>query len=97
MYGRTAYNDRETSHIVRRDGVNLKNIDKKMLDSLLGLSDERLMQMLRLLSGTAGLPSSKPPSAETVAGIRSVLRSMTDADLARATELISAYKEGKKG
>jgi len=72
------------------------NIDKKTLNALLSLPDDKLMQMLSLVSGTAGT-SPKTASPETVAGLRNVLKQVTDADIARATELIAMYKQGKKG
>lgn len=70
------------------------NIDKRTLDGLLKLPDDKLMQMLCLVTGTS---NGKIASPESIAGLRKALSQVTDADIARAVELISAYKLGKKG
>lgn len=69
-------------------------IDKKMLESLLQLPDEKLIQMLSLVSG--GEFPSKNVSPQTVAGLRNMLVNVTDEDISRAVELLSQYKKGKK-
>lgn len=72
-------------------------IDKKTLDMLLALSDEKLCQMLRLLSSGSGSKLDfGEPDRETVAGIRGALSQLTERDLSRAEELITAYKKAKK-
>ena len=91
--GGIAYTDKEIPQ--NRRGIRMK-IDKKMLESLLNLPDDKLMQMIRMLTGNMG-SSSKPPSPETVAGLRNVIKQVTDEDISRATELIEMYKQGKKG
>ena len=70
------------------------NIDKRTLEGLLKLPDDKLMQMIRFVTGGAG---GKNTSPESIAGLRKALAEMTDADISRAMELISAYKLGKKG
>lgn len=71
------------------------NIDKKTLDSLLNLPDDKLIQMIRLISGNNG--TGKAMTRESIAGLRKMLSHVTDADISRATELIAMYKQGKKG
>ncbi|MBQ8524921.1 MAG: hypothetical protein IJ457_09905 [Clostridia bacterium] len=70
-------------------------IDKKTLDMLLGLPDDKLMQMMSLITGSQH--GGTAPSAESIAGLRKVLSQVTDADIARAMELATLYKQGKKG
>ena len=93
----------ELLHILIRKGSTtessffegeLMNIDKRTLDGLLKLPDDKLMQMLCLVTGTSNGKSASP---ESIAGLRKALSQVTDADIARAVELISAYKLGKKG
>lgn len=70
-------------------------IDKKMLDGLVSLPDEKLFAMLKLFFGEA-LPM-KEPDERTLSGIRSLMSGVTESDIERAAELISLYKKGKKG
>ncbi|MBR6808562.1 MAG: hypothetical protein IKM46_09350 [Clostridia bacterium] len=69
-------------------------IDKKTLDSLLSLPDDKLIMMLRVISG--GEFPKKAPDDATISGLRQMLGAVTDADLLRASELIGIYKKGKK-
>ncbi len=68
--------------------------DKKALDGLLELPDDKLCQIIRALSG--GEVPKKTPDAKTMAGIRGVLAEVTDADIVRALELISIYKKYRR-
>lgn len=70
------------------------NIDKRTLEGLLKLPDDKLMQMIRLVSGTSNAKNASP---ESISGLRKALSEVTDADIARAVELINVYKLGKKG
>lgn len=72
-------------------------IDKKTITSLLSLPDDKLLQMIKLITGSIGADTSgikiKP---ETMSGLRALLSEVTDADLERAGELIEIYKKNKK-
>ena len=68
--------------------------DKKALDSLLELSDEKLCSIIRAISG--GELPKRTPDAGTMAGIRGVLAQVTDADIVRGLELISIYKKSRR-
>lgn len=71
-------------------------IDKKTINSILGLPDDKLLQMINLLAGSMGMSSvSDKIKPETVVKIRAVLNQVTDADLDRAGELINIYKKAK--
>ena len=69
-------------------------IDKKTLNALLNLPDDKLMQMLKIVVG--GDIPLKDVSPSTVAGLRNVLGKVTDDDISRALELLSLYKNGKR-
>lgn len=69
-------------------------IDKKMLESIAALPDEKLLVVLKTL--LSGMSPSKDADARTLAGIRYVIGELTDADIERACELIALYKKGKK-
>ena len=71
-------------------------IDKKTLDMLSTLPDDKLWQMISVIASTSGirLPSSKPDE-KTMAGLRCAVSNLSDGDIDRATELFSKYKEGK--
>ncbi len=68
--------------------------DKKALDGLLELSDDKLCSIIRALSG--GEFPKRTPDGKTMAGIRGVLSEVTDADIVRALELISVYKRSRR-
>ncbi len=69
-------------------------IDKKTLNGFLNLSDEKLLSVLRLLTG--GRISFEEPDAAAMRGIRHMLSQVTDGDLDRVSELMTLYKQGKK-
>ena len=71
-------------------------IDKKTLDMLSALPDDKLWQMLSVIASASGirLPSDKP-DAKAMAGIRNAVADLSDGDITRATELFSKYREGK--
>ena len=69
-------------------------IDKKALESLLSLPDDKLIMMLRIIS--KGEFPKKDPDPATVAGLRAMLCEVTESDLDRAMQLINTYKKGKK-
>jgi len=71
------------------------NIDKRSLDALLTLPDDKLLQMIRVVTGNKDLGRTMSP--ESITGLRRALSRVTDGDIARALELIDLYKQGKKG
>ena len=70
------------------------NIDKRSLDALLTLPDDKLLQMIRVVTGNKDLGRTMSP--ESITGLRRALSRVTDGDIARALELIDLYKQGKK-
>ncbi len=71
--------------------------DKKTLNYLSSMSDDKLEQMIRLFASGCGADlSRKRLDARTMRGIRAAMSEVTDADTQRAGEIISAYKKGKK-
>lgn len=71
-------------------------IDKKTLDMLSSLPDDKLWQMLSLIASASGIrmPREKPDE-KTVAGIRHALTELSDGDIDRAAKLFEKYKEGR--
>lgn len=80
--------------IIEKGMVITMNIDKRSLEALLTLPDDKLMKMLGLVMGKGDLGRSMPP--DSVAGLRRALSRVTDGDIARAMELIELYKQGKR-
>ena len=71
-------------------------LDKKMIDQMLSLPDEKLWQMFELLSMGSGLKlGAKTPDPAGMRKIRAVLGDITDADIGRVLELIDLYKGTK--
>ena len=68
-------------------------IDKKTMDMLLAMSDDQLWQALRTVAAASGMkgliPAERP---KDLSKFRSLLCTVNDSDLARATELLDAYK-----
>ena len=72
-------------------------LDKRSIDMLLKLDDARLALVIKKIAADAGLdPSTFNIGDKELAGLRAALSVATDADLARAGELISRFKSGKK-
>lgn len=73
-------------------------IDKKTMDMLAALPDDKLWQMLSLIASASGIKLPKgEPDPKTIAGLRAAAGSLSDDDIARATEIFSKYKEGRRG
>lgn len=71
-------------------------LEKKMIDQLLALPDEKLWQMFQLFAMGNGLKmGDKAPDAVGMRKLRAVLGAVTDEDIGRVTDLISVYKETK--
>ena len=72
-------------------------IDKKTLDMLLMLDDDKLAAMIKRLAANSGIDISNVNiSPKDLNGLRSALSPATDKDIERAVELIKSYKEGKR-
>ena len=69
--------------------------NKKMIDKMLEMSDERLLAMLKIVLASAGIDlGKKTPDTKTVRKIRALLGEITDADIERVTYLADRYKNG---
>ena len=72
-------------------------IDKNLINSLLTLDDDKLYRTVELLAATSGCDlkklSDKPKSIE---GLRALMTTLTDEDIARAYELADIYKAAQK-
>lgn len=73
-------------------------IDRKTMEMLSVLPDDKLWQMLSLIASASGVKLPKgEPDPKTMAGLRSAAGSLSDSDIARATEIFKKYKEGRRG
>ncbi len=71
-------------------------LDKAMLSQMLSLPDDKLWQMVQLISAGGGMKlGEKGPSPETMTKLRAVLGEVTDADIDRVLTLIGVYKNAK--
>ena len=71
-------------------------INKKTIDELCALSDDKLWAALRLFASSSGITlSSKRVSRTEMARIRKTLSELTEADISRAGEIIGSLK-GKR-
>ncbi len=69
-------------------------LDKRMLDQMLSLPDEKLWQMFQLFAMGSGMKvGDKAPDPLNMRKLRAVLGSVTDSDITRVMELIGLYKE----
>ncbi len=71
-------------------------LDKSMLNQMLSLPDDKLWQMIQLISAGSGMKlGDKGPSEESMHKIRAVLGEVTDSDIERILSLIGVYKNTK--
>jgi len=71
-------------------------LDKRMIDQMLSLPDDKLWQMFQLLSMGSGLKmGEKAPDPAGMRKLRVVLEEITDDDIGRVLELIDLYKRTK--
>ena len=71
-------------------------LDKKSIDMLLSLDDQRLAFIIKKLAADAGIsPDAINIGPKELTGIRSALSSATDGDISRAAEIIKSFKSGK--
>jgi hypothetical protein len=72
-------------------------LDKKAVEMILTLDDQKLAMIIQKLASDAGIdPSTLKIGTSELSGIRSALSVATDSDLQRAGELIKSYKKGSK-
>lgn len=70
-------------------------INQKTLQRILSMNDEQLAQVIRGLSGEAGIdPAQLTLDAERLSEIRRALGGVTDADLAQLTRIYEAFRQG---
>jgi len=70
-------------------------INKKSIDKLLEMPDDRFLAMMKLLLGSTGVDiSDRKFDEKNVRKIRAVLKEVTDEDLIRIDTLIQRYREG---
>ena len=69
-------------------------IDKKMIDMVLKLNDDQLWSTIKMIGARSGIDSLKGMERpKDMSKIRNTLAQLTDADIARATEILG---KGKK-
>ncbi len=70
-------------------------INKKMIDKMLDLSDEKLLSMAKFLTASMGMESAgKQLNEKNIKKVRAVLSELTDQDLERVAYLTERYKNG---
>ena len=71
-------------------------LDKKTLDKLLSLDDDRLISIIRVIAAESGVDLGNfNISPSDLTGIRAALSVATDSDIQRAGELLKNYKNAK--
>ena len=71
-------------------------IDRRKIDTLCGMSDERLWGTLKFLAAANGMDiSKKRVTPSDIAGVRRLLASLGDGDISRINELIGIYRYGR--
>ena len=72
-------------------------LDRKKINMLCSMSDERLWSTVKLFAMSNGVDvSKKRVRPGDIESFRRTLRSLTDSDLARIGELTEIYKYGRK-
>ncbi len=72
-------------------------LDKRAIDMLLTLDDEKLTRVIKKIAADAGIdPSTVNIGERELAGLRTALSGATEGDIARAGELLKQYKDGKR-
>lgn len=71
-------------------------LDRKTVEMLKTLPDDKLWQMIRIASQTVGISvSDKMPEPEKMTQIRDALDGLSGGDIERALRLIETYKGGE--
>lgn len=69
-------------------------IDKKTINTLLSLPDDKLWSAVRLFASSSGISLGRnAASPSDMAKLRNTLSNLTEADISRAGELIKNYKK----
>jgi len=72
-------------------------LDKKTLDMLAALPDDKLWMMLRMVSKSVGAQiPDEVPDKEKMANLRNAMANIGEGDISRAMEIAQIYKGGKK-
>ena len=66
--------------------------DRKTVDSLLGMPDEKLGALAALLASAKGLTRDGGLRADSARKLKEVMRDLSDGDIERISELIEIYK-----
>ena len=69
-------------------------IDKKMLDAMLELPDDKLSALVGTFLGRFSVEKTR--DTRRMAALRQVLEAVTESDLQRLSELMTLYKRSKK-
>ncbi|MBE6563108.1 MAG: hypothetical protein E7660_05170 [Ruminococcaceae bacterium] len=68
-------------------------IDKRTIDNICRMSDDKLWGAVRLFASSSGVNlSPRCPSPGEMQKLRRTLSSLTDSDISRATEILKTYK-----
>ena len=68
-------------------------IDKKTLDMLSSLPDDKLWQVLNVIASSSGISLGAPPNdKEQIARLREAMGSVTENDLDRAAQIVDIYR-----
>lgn len=72
-------------------------IDKKMLDRLLGMNDDQLGDLIRRIATESGIdPAVLGISTENIAAIRAALSNADTQDLAQYNQIYEAYRKNRR-
>lgn len=72
-------------------------IDKKMLDRLLGMNDDQLGDLIRRIAAESGIdPTMLGISTENIAAIRTALSNADSQDLAQYNQIYDAYRKNRR-
>ena len=70
-------------------------LNKAMINNMLGMPDEKLITMLKIILSASGIDiGGKKLDEKTVRRLRALLSEVTDSDIERATYLIDKFKRG---
>ncbi|MBR3423548.1 MAG: hypothetical protein IKG80_03560 [Clostridia bacterium] len=67
--------------------------DRKTVDMLAGMPDEKLGALAALLAASKGLTQDGGLKADSARKLKEVMRNLSDGDIERISELIEIYKK----
>lgn len=67
--------------------------DRKTVDTLISMSDEKLAGFLTFLAAAKGLTREGGMKPETARKLRETMKALTDDDIGRISELVDIYKK----